>query len=99
MKWIRSAHPSAEAYNELGSLLEQLGEMDLASTCFRTGLQLAPGCKSTVPVSVEHLLPKSKSEPKDKMAGDVHESEDSALSSTESEAVTIPEELQTKVSS
>lgn len=51
-----STHPSVEAYNELGNLLENLGEHDLASKCFRDGLRLAPGCEHSVPVVIESVI-------------------------------------------
>ncbi|MDH5325396.1 MAG: heme biosynthesis protein HemY [Gammaproteobacteria bacterium] len=34
----------AEAYHELGHLLEKLGEMDKAIKCYRKGLEYSPGC-------------------------------------------------------
>lgn len=40
--------PNAEAYNELGNLLEQLGEREAATECYHTGLRLVPGCEYPV---------------------------------------------------
>ena len=37
-----------EAYNELGYLLEQMGENDKAIECYRQGLLNAPGCETSV---------------------------------------------------
>lgn len=37
-----------EAYNELGHLLEKLGEPDKAIACYRKGLSNTPGCQNTV---------------------------------------------------
>lgn len=37
-----------EAYNELGHLLEKLGEPDKAIACYRKGLSNTPGCEHTV---------------------------------------------------
>lgn len=37
-----------EAYNELGFLLEQMGEADKAIECYRQGLLNAPGCETSV---------------------------------------------------
>jgi len=37
-----------EAYNELGYLLEQMGEADKAINCFRQGLLNAQGCETSV---------------------------------------------------
>lgn len=37
------AGPSAEAYRDLGILLEQIGEQSQALSCFRAGLELASG--------------------------------------------------------
>lgn len=55
--------PSAEAYNELGNLLEQLGEREAAAECYHAGLRLVPGCEypvaSAIPAAketAEHLL-------------------------------------------
>lgn len=39
---------SAEAYNELGNLLERLGEGDAAAECYQAGLRLVPGCEFPV---------------------------------------------------
>ena len=49
------AQPTAEAYNELGHLLEKMGDQTAATNCFRAGLKLVPGCKN----SVAHQLPDS----------------------------------------
>lgn len=50
-------HPSAEACNELGNLLDHMGEHDAALKCYRAGLRLVPGCEHPVaiamPVSIE----------------------------------------------
>ena len=54
-----SSHPSVEAYNELGNLLEHLGEHGLASKCFRDGLQLAPGCEHCAPISIGSVMDKA----------------------------------------
>jgi HemY protein len=43
---------SAEAYNELGNLLEQLGEKEAAAECFHAGLRLVPGCEYPVASAV-----------------------------------------------
>ena len=59
-----------EAYNELGHLLEKLGEKEKAIECFRNGLSNAPGCEliisHTAATELEHksgnnqgLLPES----------------------------------------
>jgi HemY protein len=45
-----SIRPSAEAYNELGNLLEQLGEQKAALENYRRGLRLIPSCAKPVPV-------------------------------------------------
>lgn len=79
--------PSAEAYNELGHLLEQLGEQDLASACYQKGLRLAPGCEHTVPVQIEKAITKSEGQ-------STHEVEPEELASSESEALNVPAELQ-----
>ena len=44
--------PSAEAYNELGNLLEQLGEQKAALENYRRGLRLMPSCAKPVSVRV-----------------------------------------------
>lgn len=44
--------PCAEAYNELGNLLEQLGESKAALDHYRRGLRLMPGCTKPIPVKV-----------------------------------------------
>lgn len=43
-----NSRPSAEAFNELGNLLEQLGEREAAAECFHAGLRLVPGCEYPV---------------------------------------------------
>jgi len=48
-----NAQPNAEAYNELGNLLERMGESAGAAECFRAGLSLVPGCEQTTPISME----------------------------------------------
>ncbi len=48
-----NAQPSAEAYNELGNLLERMNEMEAAAECFREGLRLVPGCEETTPITME----------------------------------------------
>ena len=59
--------PSAEAYNELGNLLEQLGEQEAALENYRCGLRLLPGCAQPVAIRVsaaetaKPLLPKAVS--------------------------------------
>lgn len=49
--------PLAESYNELGNLLEQLGEREAAAECFHAGLRLVPGCEypvaSAIPAAKE----------------------------------------------
>ena len=51
-----SARPGAEAYNELGNLLDKLGERDLASEYFREGLRLAPGCENSIPIVMDAVV-------------------------------------------
>ena len=51
-----SAGPSAEAYNELGNLLDKLGEHDRASEYFRDGLRLAPGCEHSIPIVMDAVV-------------------------------------------
>jgi len=48
-----NAQPSAEAYNELGNLLERMNETAAAAECFREGLRLVPGCEQTTPIIME----------------------------------------------
>lgn len=48
-----NAQPNAEAYNELGNLLERMGESMGAAECFRAGLSLVPGCEQSTPISME----------------------------------------------
>jgi len=48
-----NAQPSAEAYNELGNLLERMNETEAAAECFRDGLRLVPGCEQTTPIIME----------------------------------------------
>lgn len=48
-----NVHPSAEAYNELGNLLERMNETEAAAECFRAGLRLMPGCEQTTPINME----------------------------------------------
>jgi HemY protein len=79
------ASPSSEAYNELGHLLEKLGERDLASSCYQKGLRLAPGCEQTIPVYMEKSA---------KTSGQLtHETEPKELASSESEALNVPAEM------
>jgi HemY protein len=47
-----NAQPSTEAYNELGNLLERMGENEAAAECFRDGLKLVPGCEQSTPISM-----------------------------------------------
>ena len=47
-----NAQPNIEAYNELGNLLERMGESAAAAECFREGLSLVPGCEQTTPISM-----------------------------------------------
>jgi HemY protein len=47
-----NARPNIEAYNELGNLLERMGESSAAAECFREGLTLVPGCEQTTPISM-----------------------------------------------
>jgi HemY protein len=84
-----SAGPSAEAYNELGNLLEHLGEQKLAASCFRKGLRLAPDCEQPVPITMEKGISGTIEHGK-------HESGQEDLSGSESEAVNVPAELQSK---
>ncbi len=42
----------AEAYNELGHLLDKLGETDAARRYFREGLKHTPGCEQSVPIKM-----------------------------------------------
>jgi len=51
-----NSHPSAEAYNELGNLLDKLGETDQASEYFREGLRLAPGCENSIPIVMDAVV-------------------------------------------
>ncbi|MCF6337704.1 MAG: tetratricopeptide repeat protein [Gammaproteobacteria bacterium] len=48
-----NAKPTAEAYNELGNLLERMNETEAAAECFREGLRLVPGCEQTTPIIME----------------------------------------------
>lgn len=48
-----NAEPTAEAYNELGTLLERMNETEAAAECFREGLRLVPGCEQTTPIMME----------------------------------------------
>lgn len=48
-----NAQANAEAYNELGNLLERVGESEAAAECFRSGLSLVPGCEQATPISME----------------------------------------------
>jgi HemY protein len=48
-----SSSASAEAYNELGYLLERMGETSAAAECFRQGLGLIVGCGQTIPIVME----------------------------------------------
>ena len=84
-----NAKATAEAYNELGHLLEQLGEQELASSCYEKGLRLAPGCEHTIPVHIEKAIAKPEEQP-------AHEVEPNGLASSESEAINVPAELQSK---
>lgn len=66
---IGAGHLS-EAYNELGYLLERLGEGEKAIECYRQGLLNAPGCETTVARDVkvpelEHKSAKPKLLPPD----------------------------------
>lgn len=47
-----NAQPNIEAYNELGNLLERMGESAAAAECFREGLTLVPGCEQTTPINM-----------------------------------------------
>ena len=47
-----NAQPNIEAYNELGNLLERMGEGAAAAECFREGLTLVPGCEQTTPINM-----------------------------------------------
>jgi len=47
-----NAHPSAEAYNELGNLLDRMGESAAAAECFRAGLGLVHGCEQSTPINM-----------------------------------------------
>ncbi len=48
-----NVEPTAEAYNELGTLLERMNETEAAAECFREGLRLVPGCEQTTPIMME----------------------------------------------
>lgn len=41
-----------EACNELGNLLEQMGESGAAMQCYRAGLRNTPGCHHVVPIAI-----------------------------------------------
>ena len=82
------ASPSAEAYNELGHLLEKLGERELASSCYQKGLRLSPGCEQTIPVNIEKSAKKSDQ--------NTHETEPKELESSESEALSVPAEMRSQ---
>lgn len=84
-----SAGPSAEAYNELGNLLEHLGEQELAANCFRKGLRLAPDCEQPVAIEMEKAI-------SGKIEHGKHGSTQEDLSGSESEALNVPAELQSK---
>lgn len=84
-----NAKATTEAYNELGHLLEQLGEQELASSCYEKGLRLAPGCEHTIPVHIEKAIAKPEEQP-------AHDVEPRELASSESEALNVPAELQSK---
>jgi HemY protein len=47
-----NARPTAEGFNELGNLLEQLGEPEAALENYRQGLRLLPGCAEPLPLRV-----------------------------------------------
>lgn len=47
-----NAQPSMEAFNELGNLLDQLGEHDAALESYCAGLRLSPGCEQPVPITL-----------------------------------------------
>lgn len=47
-----NAQASMEAFNELGNLLDQLGEHDAALESYRAGLRLTPGCEHPVPITL-----------------------------------------------
>ena len=47
-----NVRPTAEAYNELGHLLERMNETEAAGECFREGLRLVPGCEQTTPINM-----------------------------------------------
>jgi len=85
------AKPCAEAYNELGNLLEELGEQQQAHACYQHGLRLAPGCEQTVPIQIEKSI--SGTGNPAKPHSQLTESEE--LASSESEANDTPGELQT----
>ena len=48
-----NVQPSAEAYNELGNLLERMNEPEAAAECYREGLRLVPGCEQTTAITME----------------------------------------------
>jgi hypothetical protein len=48
-----NVHANPEAYNELGNLLERMGESAAAAECFRAGLSLVPGCEQPTQISME----------------------------------------------
>jgi HemY protein len=67
--------PSPESYQQLGLLLEQLGEHDKASECFRTGLGLAsPEPKALPAIGPRPALsqPDAKLSPPSLVAGRTH---------------------------
>jgi HemY protein len=47
-----NVQPTTEAYNELGNLLERMGENEAAAECFRDGLKLVPGCEQSTPINM-----------------------------------------------
>ncbi len=55
-----NAQPNADAFLELGTLLDKMGDRDTALACYREALRLAPCCEPPVAAEVdvvEHVTP------------------------------------------
>jgi len=55
-----NAQPNSEAFMELGTLLDKMGDRDTALACYREALRLAPCCEPPVAAEVdvvEHVTP------------------------------------------
>ena len=63
-----NSRPSPEAYNELGNLLEQLGEREAAAECYHAGLRLVPGCE----YPVASAIPAAKESPEQLLRHERH---------------------------